>query len=48
MKIEIDNITLECIINRKKIKNIYFRVKEDLTIYDNNRKYLYKELTFKK
>ena len=33
MKIEIDNITLECIINRKKIKNIYFRVKEDLKIY---------------
>ena len=33
MKITLDDITLEVIINRKKIKNIYFRVKEDLKLY---------------
>lgn len=33
MKIILDDITLEVIINRKKIKNIYFRVKEDLKLY---------------
>ena len=33
MKIELDNIIFDVIINRKKIKNIYFRIKEDLKIY---------------
>ncbi len=33
MKITLDDITLDVIINRKKIKNIYFRVKEDLKLY---------------
>ena len=35
MKIELDNIIFEVIITRKKIKNIYFRIKEDLCIYVN-------------
>lgn len=33
MKIEINGITFDVIITRKKIKNIYFRIKEDLKIY---------------
>ena len=33
MKIELDDITFDVIITRKKIKNIYFRIKEDLKIY---------------
>lgn len=33
MKIIIDDIVFECIIERKKIKNIYFRIKEDLKIH---------------
>lgn len=33
MKIELDGITFNVIITRKKIKNIYFRIKEDLNIY---------------
>ena len=35
MKIEIDNIVLDVVITRKRIKNIYFRIKEDLKIYVN-------------
>ena len=35
MKIEIDGILFDVIITRKKIKNIYFRIKEDLKIYVN-------------
>lgn len=33
MKITLDDITLDVIITRKKIKNIYFRIKEDLKLY---------------
>lgn len=33
MKINIDNITFNVIITKKRIKNIYFRIKEDLNIY---------------
>ena len=33
MKILLDDILFEVIITRKKIKNIYFRIKEDLKIY---------------
>ena len=33
MKISLDDITIDVIINRKKIKNIYFRIKEDLKLY---------------
>ena len=33
MKIYLDDILFNVIITRKKIKNIYFRVKEDLNIY---------------
>ena len=33
MKIVIDDITFDVIITKKRIKNIYFRMKEDLTIY---------------
>ena len=33
MKIVLDNISLDVIISRKNIKNIYFRVKEDLKLY---------------
>ena len=33
MKIELDNIIFDVIITRKRIKNIYFRIKEDLKIY---------------
>ena len=33
MKIKLDDIDFNVIITRKKIKNIYFRVKEDLNIY---------------
>lgn len=35
MNVELNGITFEVIITRKKIKNIYFRVKEDLKIYVN-------------
>ena len=35
MKIELEGITFDVIITRKKIKNIYFRIKEDLKIYVN-------------
>lgn len=35
MKIELNGITFDVIITRKKIKNIYFRIKEDLRIYVN-------------
>lgn len=35
MKIELDGINFEVIITKKRIKNIYFRVKEDLKIYVN-------------
>jgi len=33
MKINLDGIEFNVVITRKKIKNIYFRVKEDLNIY---------------
>ena len=33
MKIELDGITIDVVITRKNIKNIYFRIKEDLNIY---------------
>ena len=33
MKIVIDGIEFDVIISKKKIKNIYFRIKEDLKIY---------------
>lgn len=33
MKIELEGIILNVIITRKNIKNIYFRIKEDLNIY---------------
>jgi len=33
MKVNLDGIEFNVIITRKKIKNIYFRVKEDLNIY---------------
>lgn len=33
MKIELDGKLINVIITRKKIKNIYFRIKEDLCIY---------------
>lgn len=33
MKLVIDNIEIDVIITRKKIKNIYFRIKEDLKLY---------------
>ena len=33
MKIVLDDITLDVVINKKRIKNIYFRIKEDLKIY---------------
>ncbi|MBQ3020870.1 MAG: DUF45 domain-containing protein [Bacilli bacterium] len=33
MKINIDGIFFDVIITRKRIKNIYFRIKEDLNIY---------------
>ena len=33
MKIVLDDITLDVVITRKRIKNIYFRIKEDLKIY---------------
>ena len=33
MKIELNNTEIELVIVRKKIKNIYFRVKEDLRLY---------------
>ena len=33
MKINIDGITFDVVITRKNIKNIYFRIKEDLKIY---------------
>ena len=33
MKIILDNIEFDVIITKKRIKNIYFRVKEDLNIY---------------
>ncbi len=35
MKILLDDILFEVVITRKKIKNIYFRIKEDLRIYVN-------------
>ena len=33
MKYRLDNIEIDVIIERKKIKNIYFRIKEDLKLY---------------
>lgn len=33
MKYKLDDIELDVIIERKKIKNIYFRIKEDLKLY---------------
>lgn len=33
MKIEIDGILFDVVITKKRIKNIYFRIKEDLKIY---------------
>lgn len=33
MKIEVNGILIDVVITRKKIKNIYFRVKEDLKLY---------------
>lgn len=33
MKIVIDDILFDVVITRKKIKNIYFRIKEDLKLY---------------
>lgn len=33
MNIELDGILFDVVINRKKIKNIYFRIKEDFKIY---------------
>ena len=33
MKYKLDNIEIDVIIERKKIKNIYFRIKEDLKLY---------------
>ena len=33
MKINLDGIEIDVIISRKRIKNIYFRIKEDLKIY---------------
>ena len=33
MQIEIDGIIYDVIIEKKKIKNTYLRVKEDLNIY---------------
>ena len=33
MKIEVNGILIDVVITRKKIKNIYFRIKEDLNIY---------------
>lgn len=33
MKIELNGITFDVVITKKNIKNIYFRVKEDLKIY---------------
>ena len=35
MKILLDDITFDVVITKKKIKNIYFRIKEDLKIYVN-------------
>ena len=33
MKYKFDNIEIDVIIERKYIKNIYFRIKEDLKLY---------------
>jgi len=49
MKIKIDNIEIEVIIIKKRIKNIYFRIKEDLKLYVScnnlyNNKYIEKVL----
>ena len=33
MKLVIDDIEIDVIITRKRIKNIYFRIKEDLKLY---------------
>ena len=33
MKLVIDDIEIDVVINRKRIKNIYFRIKEDLKLY---------------
>ena len=51
MKIELDSIIFDVVINRKKIKNIYFRIKEDLKLvpkkpgsyqmYDKNNHIIY-------
>ena len=35
MKIELDGIKFNVVITRKRIKNIYFRIKEDYNIYVN-------------
>ena len=49
MKIVIDDITFDVVITKKRIKNIYFRIKEDLKIYVScsylcNEKYIEKLL----
>ncbi len=47
MKINIDNHTIEVVILRKKIKNVYFRFKSDLKLYVSCNNYVSENQVFK-